>query len=193
MLPLPLSLSLIIHLLLALPKLPIQYPPAHLLRKQVWEPRVRSTNAEGKPSYSDELVPKHGTRSQFMRELLAALEVYLPHFWDQVLMQRGIKVHEALIYSTTATIRSDYAAQIKTIRVYNATCASPETHNLCVTVVGCQPYDEMVELKKHGKRPASSRRVRKSRRSVYSSAFTPPVTSRVLAHSMCCVKMCHFC
>ena len=112
----------------------------------VWEPRLRGTNSEGKPSYSDELVPKHGTRAQFMMELRAALEIYLPHFWDHVLMQRGIKVHEALKDSITATIRSDYAAQIKTIRAHNATCASPETHNLCVTVVGGEPYEETVQV-----------------------------------------------
>lgn len=104
-----------------------------------WTSCDAGTNAEGKPSYSNELVPKHGTRAQFMGELRAALEVFLPHYWDHVMMQRGIKVHEALKDSTTGTFRSDYAAQIKTIRAHNATCAHPESHNLCVTVVGGEP------------------------------------------------------
>ena len=134
---------------------------------QVWEPRLRGTNADGKASYSDELVPKHGTRAEFLGELRAALETYLPHFWDHVLMQRGIKVHEALKDSVTATIRSDYAAQIKTIRLHNATCATQETHNLCVTVVGCEPYEHTVDVKKRGKRPASTKTVRKQRVSVF--------------------------
>lgn len=134
---------------------------------QVWEPRLRGTNAEGKPSYSDELVPKHGTRAQFMTELRESLEAYLPHFWDHVLMQRGIKVHEAHKDSVTATIRSDYAAQIKTIRAHNATCASPESHNLCVTVVGGEPYEQLVAVRKRNGRPAHEKTVRKQKVSVF--------------------------
>ena len=61
----------------------------------VWEPRLRGKNADGEPSYSDELVPKQGTRRDFMVELRAAIEAYLPHWWDNVMMQRGTKVHEA--------------------------------------------------------------------------------------------------
>ena len=67
----------------------------------------------------------------------------MPHFWDVVMTARGIKVHEAHKNDVTATIRSDYAAQIRTIRVHNATCATPETHNLCVTVVGHSPYFDL--------------------------------------------------
>ena len=109
----------------------------------VWEPRLRGKNADGEPSYSDELVPKHGTRREFMVELRAAIEAYLPHWWDNVMMQRGIKVYEAHKDGVTATLRSDYAAQIRTIRLHTATCASAETHNLCVTVLGHSPYDEV--------------------------------------------------
>ena len=114
---------------------------------QVWEPRLRGINAEGKPSYSPELVPKHGTRKEFMVELRAAIETFLPHFWDHVLMQRAITVHEALKDNVTATFRSDYAAQIKTIRVHSATCAHPESRNLCITLVGHSPYEEVVQVK----------------------------------------------
>lgn len=136
--------------------------------RQVWEPRLRGTNAEGKPSYSPELVPRHGTRREFMTELRVAIDAFLPHFWDHVLMQRGIKVHETLKDNVTATIRSDYAAQIKTIRLHSATCAHPESHNLCITVVGHSPYDEMVEVKKRGKCPsASTKTVRKQKVSAF--------------------------
>ena len=44
---------------------------------------------------------------------------------------------------------------------------SPEAHNLCVTVVGHSPYDAVVHTKQHGKRPASTRTVRKQRVSVF--------------------------
>lgn len=112
-------------------------------------------------------MPRYGTRAQFLRELRVALETYLPHFWDHVLMQRGIKVHEVHKDSVTATVRSDYAAQIKTIRAHNATCATSETLNLCVTVVGHEPYEETVHVKKRGKRPASTKTVRKQKVSVF--------------------------
>ena len=161
---------------------------------EVWEPSLRGKNADGEPSYSDELVPKHGTRAEFMQELRQAIEAFLPHWWDHVMMQRGIKVHEAHKDSVTATIRSDYAAQIKTLRVHNSTCASPETHNLCVTVVGHSPYDEVVHTKQHGKRPASTRTVRKQRVSVFfgfhPASFKPSArTFNVLREaSRCCSR-----
>jgi len=132
-----------------------------------WEPRQRGTNADGEPSYSNELVPKRGTRREFMCFLRQALEAYLPHYWDLRMMQRGLLVFEQHKGPTTATIRSDYAAQIRTIRVRNATCATPETHNLCVTVVGHSPYWETIHYKKHGARPAYSKPVRKQKVSVF--------------------------
>ena len=147
---------------LTLPPLPACQPPhlyPHLngsCKWQIWEPRLRGINAEGKPSYSPELVPKHGTRKEFMVELRTAIETFLPHFWDHVLMQRGITVHEALKDNVTATFRSDYAAQIKTIRVHNATCAHPESHNLCITVVGHSPYEEVVQVKRPARTALSS-------------------------------------
>lgn len=104
-----------------------------------------------------------------MTELRKALEVYIPHFWDHVLLQRGIKVHETLKDMVTATIRSDYAAQIKTIRAHSATCATPESHNLCVTVVGHEPYDETIQIRQrvNGKRQAVTKTVRKQKVSVF--------------------------
>ena len=35
-----------------------------------------------------------GTRLEFMQELCKAIEAFLPHFYDYVMMQRGIKVFE---------------------------------------------------------------------------------------------------
>lgn len=47
-------------------------------------------------------------------------------------------VHEAA--ACTATVQSDYAAQIQTKRSHTATCARPERHNCLVMVVGYKPY-----------------------------------------------------
>lgn len=102
-----------------------------------------------------------------MAELRAAIEAFLPHFWDHVMLQRGIKVHETLKDGVTATLRSDYAAQIKTIRAHNATCAHPESHNLCITVVGHSPYEEVVQVKRRGKRLGGTKTVRKQKVAVF--------------------------
>ena len=63
---------------------------------ETWQPRLRGTNKDGEPSYSDELCPKHGTRLEFMKELRTAIEVYMPHFYDYIMMCRGIKVSPPL-------------------------------------------------------------------------------------------------
>lgn len=46
--------------------------------------------------------------------------------------------------SRTATVQSDYAAQLETRREYTATCASRERHNFLVTIVGYKPYTQDV-------------------------------------------------
>ena len=63
-----------------------------------------------------------------MAELRRAIEVFMPHWWDHVMMQRGIKVHETHKDGVTATIRSDYAAQIKTIPLNAATTTMLPPH-----------------------------------------------------------------
>ena len=81
----------------------------------------------------------------------------------------------------TATRRADYAAQIKTLRFSSATCAHPETHNMLVAVMGFSPYNETVSVKKHGRRPASTKVVRKQRVAVFyvfhPSSYKPDARS----------------
>lgn len=52
-------------------------------------------------------------------------------------------VHAAA--ACTATVQSDYAAQIQTKRSHTATCARPERHNCLVTVVGYKPYHNDID------------------------------------------------
>ena len=49
-------------------------------------------------------------------------------------------VHAAA--ARTATVQSNYAAQLETQRKYTATCASRERHNFLVTIVGYKPYKQ---------------------------------------------------
>ena len=97
------------------------------------------------------------------------------------MLQRGISCLEANKDNVTATRRADYAAQMKTLRFSTATCAHPETHNMLVTVMGFLPYNETVTVKKHGKRPASTKQVRKQRVVVFyvfhPSSYKPDARS----------------
>ena len=106
---------------------------------------------------------------------------YFPHIWKHILLQRGIACHEANKDDVTATRRADYAAQIKTLRFSSATCAHPETHNMLVAVMGFSPYNETVSVKKHGRRPASTKVVRKQRVAVFyvfhPSSYKPDARS----------------
>ena len=146
-----------------------------------WKPQLRGTSSEGKPYYSDEIVPVHGTRAQGLQVLRANAAAYFPHFWKHVLLQRGIACHEANKDAVTATRRADYAAQIKTLRFSSATCAHPETHNMLVAVMGYLPEEHTVTVKKHGKRPASTKTVRKQQVDVYyvfhPSSYKPDARS----------------
>ena len=47
-------------------------------------------------------------------------------------------VHAAA--ARTATVQSDYAAQLETQRTFTATCASRERHNFLVAIMGYKPY-----------------------------------------------------
>lgn len=113
-------------------------PHAHAISTSCFRlcTQLRGTSAEGKPYYSDELVPEHGTRAEGMKALRENAAAYFPHIWKHVLLQRGIACHEANKDAVTATRRADYAAQIKTLRFSSATCAHPETHNMLVAVMG---------------------------------------------------------
>ena len=146
-----------------------------------WRQQLRGTSAEGKPYYSEEMVPVHGTRAQGLAVLRQNAADYFPHIWKHVMLQRGIACHEANKDDVTATRRADYAAQIKTLRFSSATCAHPETHNMLVVVMGFSPYNETVSVKKHGRRPASTKVVRKQRVAVFyvfhPSSYKPDARS----------------
>ena len=157
-----------------------------------WKPQLRGTSSEGKPYYSDEIVPVHGTRAQGLKVLRENATVYFPHIWKHVLLQRGIACHEANKDAVTATRRADYAAQIKTLRFSSATCAHPETHNMLVAVMGYLPTNHTVTVKKHGKRPASTKIVRKQQVDVYyvfhPSSYKPDARS----YNVACENIDHF-
>lgn len=138
-----------------------------------WEPRHRSTNAEGKKFYSDEWVPHEGTRAEFIKELRAAIkDSYLPHDWRHILIRHGIKLHESRKDSTTATEWSDYAAVLDLTREKSVTCGVPERINELVTVIGYKPYEETVEMPKSRRHAATTKQVRKQHVDVFF-AFHP--------------------
>ena len=82
------------------------------VRWHEWRQQLRGTSAEGKPYYSEELVPVHGTRAQGLKVLRQNAAIYFPHIWKHVMLQRGIQCHEARKDAVTATRRADYAAQV---------------------------------------------------------------------------------
>lgn len=121
------------------------------------------------------------------------------------------EVHAAA--ARTATIQSEYAAQLETRRLYIATCASRGRHNFLVTVVGHKPYKQAEEMgSSRRKRPAAAQ-LEENRQKVdvffgfkvndclkqLSLVATPPTLNctvshscndcrRVLAPSTSCVK-----
>lgn len=142
-----------------------------IFKWQVWAPQLRGTNEEGKQFYSPELIPKRGTRAEFIAEFRVGVEAMLPHLWRDKMLRRGLKVHEASKDADTATLWSDYAAQFETSRGHTATCATKERHNNCVTVAGHSPYTEHVEQLARGKRPAKTFDVRKQQVDVFYGMF----------------------
>lgn len=136
-----------------------------------WEPRLRSTNDDGKDYYSDEWVPHKGTRREFLEELQFAVESgsnpWLFHTWRHKMIRHAIKLHESRKDGVTVTEWSDYAAQPEIRRAHTATCANAEKVNELVTVVGYKPYNETIEVPKRGRRPASTTVIRKQHVDVF--------------------------
>jgi hypothetical protein len=105
---------------------PIEHSVSERMRWHVWEPRLRGTSKDGSDFYADELVPREGTRAQFMAEFRRAVEAYLPHIWEARLMLHSCRLVEERKNGTTATRHSDYAAQVPIVRASTATCQSKE-------------------------------------------------------------------
>ena len=140
-----------------------------------WVQRTRSTaeskEADGEASKTkafttEEWAPFDGTQAGFLGELRAAIEAGTnPYFYHKDFRHRfirhSIKLHESRKDNVTATELADYAAVLETPREKTGTCAVPERHNELVLAVGYKPYMQTVEIPKRGKRPASSRQVRK--------------------------------
>ena len=92
-----------------------------------WKQQLRGNDHDGQPTYAPELVPVRGTRRQFLEYIRGAIAAAMPHRY-RAKMLRGLKVHEALKPSTTATFWSDYGAQMESDRLYTQTCARRERH-----------------------------------------------------------------
>jgi hypothetical protein len=118
---------------------PIEYSETERMRWHAWEPRLRGTSKDGTDFYADELVPREGTRAQFMGEFRRAVEAYLPHIWEVRLMLHSCRLMEERKDGKTVTRHSDYAAQVPIQRASTATCASKEHINNCVSVMGFKP------------------------------------------------------
>lgn len=56
-------------------------------------------------------------------------------------LERARQMYEAL--QRTATVQSDYAAQLEVVRSHSATCARPAKHNLLVSIVGYKSYKKV--------------------------------------------------
>jgi hypothetical protein len=61
---------------------------------QGWEQRLRGVNDEGKPSYSPEFIPMHGTRMQMLKELRAKVKKVMPHHARNVQMTHAARVFD---------------------------------------------------------------------------------------------------
>lgn len=92
---------------------------------------------------------------------------WLFHTYRHKMIRHAIKLHEASKDGVTATEWSDYAAQPEIRRAHTATCANAEKINELVTVVGYKPYDVTVEVPARGRRPASTKTVRKQHVDVF--------------------------
>ena len=140
-----------------------------------WRQRTRSTaenkEADGEASKAkafttEEWAPYEGEQADFLGEIRAAIETGgNPYFYHKdfrhKFIRHSIKLHEARKDQVTATELADYAAVLETPRGKTGTCAVPERHNELVMAVGYKPYVQTVEIPKRGKRPASSKEVRK--------------------------------
>ena len=62
---------------------------------QKWAMRLRGVNAEtGKPSYSPEFIPEHGTRAEMLKELRAKVAKVMPHDARDVMMTQAARVFD---------------------------------------------------------------------------------------------------
>ena len=137
-----------------------------------WIKRSRSSAEEdGKTFTTEEWAPYTGTRKEFLGELRAALETavtpYFYHKWRHRWIRHSIKLHESRKDGRTATELADYAAVLDTPREKTGTCAVPERSNELVVAMGYKPEVVDVEIPKRGKRPASTKQVRKQRVDVF--------------------------
>jgi hypothetical protein len=83
-----------------------------------------------------------------MREFRANVETYLPHIWEVRLMRHAVRLFEERKDQVTATHHSDYASQVPIVRASTATCASKESINNCVSVIGFKPRNVEVPLRR---------------------------------------------
>ena len=151
-----------------------------------WIQRSRSTaeeksdqndKADKKAFTTDEWAPYKGTRKEFLREQRAAVEGGAnPYFYHKEFRHRfirhSIKLHESRKDQVTATELADYAAVLDTPREKSGTCSVPERSNELVVAMGYKPYMQTVHIPAKGKRPASTKQVRKQRVDVFF-AFHP--------------------
>ena len=147
---------------------PVEADAAKDMDWQVWMPQQRglpheTNEGKMKTSYSPELVPAHGTRAAFFTMLRLAAEEWMPHEWRDRTGRRGLKVHEFFKTATTATRWCDYAAAFETRRLHTKTCSVRERHNFEVSIMGFSPYDHEIHLRKWGKRPAHTVKIRKQK------------------------------
>ena len=77
------------------------------------------------------------------------------------MIRHAVKIHEARKDSVTATKWSNYAAQPEIRRAHMATCANAEKVNKLVTVIGYKPRDVTLDMPVRGRRPASTKTVRR--------------------------------
>ena len=148
-----------------------------------WLQRSRSTTeGEGndgskKTFITDEWAPHKGTYTEFLKELRASIESGAnPYFYHKdfrhKFIRHSIKLHEARKDGVTATELADYAAVLDTPREKAGTCSVPERSNELVVAMGYKPSVQTVQTPAKGKRPASSKQVRKQQVDVFF-AFQP--------------------
>jgi hypothetical protein len=140
-----------------------------------WVQRTRSTAenkevdgeaSKAKPFITEEWAPYTGTQAEFIGELRAAIETAPnPYFYHKdfrhKFIRHSIKLHDSRRDDKTATELADYVATLETPRGKTGTCEVPERHNVLVLALGYKSFIQTVQIPKRGKRPASSKEVRK--------------------------------
>lgn len=136
-----------------------------------WIKRSRTSTEQeaenGKPKTftTDEWAPYEGTRAEFLGELRAAIEAganpYFYHLQRHRYIRHAVRLHESRKDGATATELAAYAAVLDTPRKKSGTCCVPERSNELVVAMGYKPYVQEVHTPRRGKRPASTKQVRK--------------------------------